>query len=106
MGGRSAANAPPLIASGVFPAHGAGQRLTAVGMIFASGVRRARVTLSDGSTTVIPARTLESEEARKSGLSEFRYAAFSVRGPWCAVRLSSQGASGRTLWSGSIDTSC
>ncbi len=75
-------------------------------MIFASGVRGARITVSDGSSTVIRARRLETEEAYRAGLDDYRYAAFSVRGPWCAVRLASQGRTGRTLWSGGINIPC
>jgi hypothetical protein len=102
--GRGSAGAAPLVASGVFT--GEGRNLTAVGMIFPAGVRRARITFSDGSATVIRANRLATEEAREAGLEEYRYAAFSVPGRWCAVSLASIGRSGRTLWAGDIDTPC
>jgi hypothetical protein len=103
---RSTTAGSPLVASGVFSGQEKGQELTAVGMIFPSSVRRARVTFSDGSSTLIKAEKLDTEEARKAALNEYRYAAFSVRGPWCATGLTSISRTGRTLWSGPIDTPC
>ena len=103
---RSGATDPPLIASGIFKGDGTDSDLTAVGMMFPAGVSRAQITLSDGSSTLIRAHRLDSEEARRAGLGGYRYAAFSVRGPWCAVRMASQSRSGRTLWAGAIETAC
>jgi hypothetical protein len=97
--GRLAATEPPLIVRG---AAGAGlqPKLTAVGMIFSAAIHRVRITLSDGSRATIPLHTLTSDQARGSRLGQFRYAAFSVRGQWCAERLIGQSATGRTLWEG------
>jgi hypothetical protein len=104
---RLAANAPPLIVSGAVTAAGSRPKLTAVGMIFPAAIRRVRIVHSDGTTATIPLDRLSSDQARGSSLGQFRYAAFSVRGPWCAERLIGQGASGRTLWdSGSDTASC
>lgn len=103
---RSAVGAAPLVASGVFTGTGTGQDLTAVGMIFPAAVRRARVTESDGSSTEIRTESFDTEEARSAGLDDYRYAVFSVRGPWCASSLASISRTGRTLWSGAVDAPC
>jgi hypothetical protein len=97
---RLAVTEAPLIASGVVPGGGPNPRLTAIGMIFASKVRKLRITDFDGTTTTIPAKQFTADQSREGGLAGLRYAAFSVRGPWCPERLVSQSRSGRTLWEG------
>jgi hypothetical protein len=98
-----AASDQPLIVSGAMTGAGSRPKLTAVGMIFPATIRRVRIVLSDGTLATIPLHTLSSDQARGSRLGQFRYAAFSVRGPWCAESLIGQGASGRTLWESGID---
>ena len=90
----------PLVASGVVPSSGPQAQLTAVGMIFSSKVRRVQITDSDGTTATITASELSTDQSRGGGLAGLRYAAFSVRGPWCPERLVSLSGSGRTLWEG------
>ncbi|HEX6229188.1 MAG TPA: hypothetical protein VFZ41_06960 [Solirubrobacterales bacterium] len=97
----------PLIVSGELPRTPTRPKLTTVGMIFSAAIRRVRVTLADGSRRTIRLDRLSSFEARSTGLERVSYAAFSVRGPWCAERLVSQSAAGRTLWdSGAHDLAC
>lgn len=98
--GALAATEAPLVASGVVPSSGPQAQLTAVGMIFSSKVRRVQITDSDGTTATIVANELSSDQSRGGGLAGLRYAAFSVRGPWCPERLVSLSGSGRTLWEG------
>jgi hypothetical protein len=97
----------PLIVSGELPRTTAHPKLTTVGMIFSGAIRRVRITFGDGSRRTIQLDRLSSVEARRAGLGRLRYAAFSVRGPWCAERLVSESATGRTLWdSGAYDLAC
>jgi hypothetical protein len=98
--GNLAATEAPLVASGVVPSSGSEARLTAVGMIFSSKVRRVRISYANGSSTTIPASRLSPDQSRDSELSGLRYAAFSVRGPWCPETMASISASGRILWQG------
>jgi hypothetical protein len=93
----------PLIASGAVPGHGLNPRLTAIGMIFASKVRRVRITYSDGTTATIAAERFTAGQSREGGLSGLRYTAFSVAGSWCPVQLVSLSGSGRALWEGEVD---
>ncbi len=72
-------------------------------MIFSSKVRRVQITYSDGTTATIPAHEFSADQSRSGGLAGFRYAAFSVHGPWCPERLVSQSGSGRTLWDGTVE---
>lgn len=98
--GTLAATEPPLVASGVVPSSGPQPRLTAVGMIFSSKVRRVRITYADGSSATIPANEFSPDQSHEAELSGLRYAAFSVRGPWCPELMASISGSGRTLWEG------
>jgi hypothetical protein len=98
---------PPLIASGVQKVGAGSVRATAVGMIFAPGVRSVHVTYSNGASAKIPLHQLTPDQARDAHLQRFRYTAFAVRGLWCAERLVSLDASGRPLWdSGADDYEC
>jgi hypothetical protein len=104
---RMAATQQPLIVNGEVPRSAAHPKLTAVGMIFSAAVNRVRITFGDGSRRTIQLDRLSSAEARGTGLGRLKYAAFSVRGSWCAERLVSQSATGRTLWdSGIYDLAC
>jgi hypothetical protein len=85
------------------PGSGPNPRLTAVGMIFASRVRRVRITYADGTKATIGADTFTVGQSNESGLAGLRYAAFSVAGSWCPVRLVSLSGSGRPLWEGEVD---
>jgi hypothetical protein len=98
--GTPVATEAPLVASGVVPSSGPQARLTAVGMIFSSKVRRVRITYAGGSSTTIPASRFSPDQSRDGELSGLRYAAFSVQGPWCPELMASISASGRTLWEG------
>jgi hypothetical protein len=98
--GTLAATEQPLVASGVVPSSGDQPRLTAVGMIFSAKVRQVRITYAGGTSTTISANRLSPDQSRDSELSGLRYAAFSVRGPWCPELLASISGSGRTLWEG------
>jgi hypothetical protein len=97
--GPAAAEAP-LVASGVVPSSGPQPKLTAVGMIFSSRVRRIRITYAGGESSTIPASEFSPDQSHDGELSGLRYAAFSVRGPWCPDRMASISGSGRTLWEG------
>jgi hypothetical protein len=98
--GRLAATEAPLVASGVVPSSGPQPKLTAVGMIFSAKVRRIRITYSDGTSKTIPANEFSAEESHDGELGGLRYAAFSVRGPWCPESMASISGSGRVLWEG------
>lgn len=94
---------PPLVAGGVQPSSGANAKVTVVGMIFPIAARRLRVTLGDGSRRTIHLERLSGGRARGAGLEPFSYAAFAIRGEWCAERLVSENAGGRVLWDSGID---
>jgi hypothetical protein len=101
--GTLAAGEAPLVASGVVPSSGPQPKLTAVGMIFSSKVRRVRITYMGGDSTTIAVNRFSADQTHDGELGGLRYAAFSVRGPWCPERLASISASGRTLWEGVLD---
>jgi hypothetical protein len=94
---------PPLIATGVQPSSGESVDMTAVGMIFAPAARRVRITLSDGRQEAIQLHRFSHRQARAARLSRFEYAAFATRGLWCAERIVSLSATGKTLWDSGID---
>jgi hypothetical protein len=94
---------PPLIASAAQPSAGASVKMSAIGMIFSPAARRVRITLAGGRTESVPLRSFEPAHARGIELPPFRYAAFAIRGEWCAERLVSLGASGAVLWDSGID---
>jgi hypothetical protein len=98
--GSLAATEAPLVASGVVPSRGPQPKLTAVGMIFSSKVHRVRISYVDGTTAMIPANDFSADQSHVGELSGLRYAAFSVRGPWCPEGMATISASGRTLWEG------
>jgi hypothetical protein len=98
--GSPAATEAPLVASGVVPSSGPQPKLTAVGMIFSAKVRRVRIHYADGSVDTIEANELSPDQSHEGELSGLRYAAFSVRGPWCPELMASISGSGRTLWEG------
>lgn len=93
----------PLIASATQQSAGASVQMSAVGMIFAPATRRVRITLAGGRTETIHLRRFEPSHARGAELPSFRYAAFAIRGEWCAERLVSLGASGAALWDSGLD---
>ena len=97
-GERLRAGSVPLIANSLQNGGRAGGELSAVGMVFAPAARRVRLTFADGSEATIALR-----RGRVAGLRRFRYAAFLVRGIWCAERVVSEAASGRTLWDSGVD---
>jgi hypothetical protein len=94
---------PPLIAVGAQPGTGAPAKISAVGMLFAPAARRLRITFAGGRTDTIGLRKLDSAEAGAARLRAFRYAAFAIRGEWCAERLASLSAGGRVLWDSGVD---
>ena len=94
---------PPLVASGAQPSTGAPVRMSAVGMIFAPGVHRVRVTFGGGRQETIALSKIDPAEAAASGVAGLRYAAFAIHGTWCAERLVSESASGKTLWDSGTD---
>jgi hypothetical protein len=94
---------PPLVATGVQPSTGNSADMTAVGMIFAPAVRQVRITLSDGREEIVHLQKFSARQARSARLSRFEYAAFAVRGLWCAERIVSIGATGGTLWDSGTD---
>jgi hypothetical protein len=94
---------PPLIATGVQPSSGNSADMTAVGMIFAPAVRQVRITLSDGREETVNLHKFSQRQARAARLSRFEYAAFATRGLWCAERMVSVGATGKTLWDSGTD---
>jgi hypothetical protein len=101
-----ATTAPPLVASGTAPSRGDTTKLTAVGMIFAPAVRSVRITSRGGEVSTVTARRSSSQQSRTAELGRFKYAAFSVRGPWCAASMTTLGSSGRVLWDGEVDATC
>jgi hypothetical protein len=94
---------PPLIAVGAQPSTAAPAKISAVGMLFAPAARRLRVTFAGGRTDTIGLRKLDSANAGTAWLRAFRYAAFAIRGEWCAERLVSLSAGGRVLWDSGVD---
>ncbi len=100
-GGALSNAGPPLVATGVRP--GGSRSMSVVGMIFAPGVRSVRVTLGDGRQATIDSRPVDPALQRSLGLGRFRYAAFAIRGTWCAERLVSLGATGAVLWDSGLD---
>jgi hypothetical protein len=98
----TAAN-PPLLATGVQPSSGNSVKMTAVGMIFAPAVREVRITLTGGQEKTVRLHRLSIAQSRSARLERFEYAAFAIRGLWCAERLVSLTATGRTLWDSGTD---
>jgi hypothetical protein len=94
---------PPLIATGVQPSSGESVEMTAVGMIFAPAARQVHITLSDGREEMIQLHKFSNRQARAARLSHFEYAAFAIRGVWCAERMVSLSATGKTLWDSGTD---
>jgi hypothetical protein len=98
---------PPLLATGVQPSSGNSVKMTAVGMIFAPAVRQVRITLSGGREQTIHLHKFSPSQANSARLTRFEYAAFAIRGLWCAERLISQSATGKVLWdSGANEFGC
>ena len=79
-------------------------RCSVVGMVSAPTVRRVRITFRGGSEQTIRMQPIRSEQARRLGLGRFRYAAFTIRGVWCAERLVSLSAAGSVLWDSGLDS--
>jgi hypothetical protein len=105
--GRLSPTEAPLIASGVKPTNPRQAGLSIVGMVFAPRVSSVRVTFAGGSSRTLALRRLTQPQARATGLGRLRYAAFLVRGTWCAERLISLNSSGRALWdSGTNEYDC
>jgi hypothetical protein len=94
---------PPLVATSVQPSSGESVRMTAVGMIFAPAVRVVRITLSDGRPETIHLHRFSHTQAANARLGRFEYAAFAIRGLWCAERMISQSATGKTLYDSGTD---
>lgn len=94
---------PPLIATGVQPSSGEVIDMTAVGMIFAPAVRRVRITLSSGRQQTVELHKFSATQARSARLDRFEYAAFAIRGLWCAERMVSESATGKLLWDSGTD---
>ena len=95
---------PPLVAMGMRPAGSGSRQMSVVGMISAPAVRRVRITFRGGVEQTIQMQPVDSEQARRLGLGRFRYAAFAIRGVWCAERLVSLGAAGSVLWDSGLDS--
>jgi hypothetical protein len=102
-GGHLTATDPPLLATGVQPSSGETVKMTAVGMIFAPAVRQVQITLSGGRQETVHLHKFSPNQARSARLSRFEYAAFAIRGLWCAERLVSQSGTGKTLWDSGTD---
>ena len=100
---RLTASEPLVIASGARPGLAGPAKFTAVGMVFAPAARFVRATFVDGSSETIALRSLSPTQSHSSRLMRFRFAAFAVTGTWCAERLVSLSASGRTLWDTGTD---
>jgi hypothetical protein len=94
---------PPLVATGVQPSSGESVDMTAVGMILAPAARMVRITLSDGRQETIHLHRFSASQARSARLGRFEYAAFAIRGVWCAERIVSLSATGKTLWDSGTD---
>jgi len=96
--GRPKASQAPVVANATQPSNGAAARMTAVGMLVPAAVQRLEVTFGDGSRTAIPLRDLSPAQAQATSLPGYHYAAFVVRGEWCAERMVTEAGAGRTLW--------
>ena len=57
----------------------------------------------DGSLGMIEPRRLTPPQARAARVGRYRYAAFAIRGPWCATQLITFDARGDTLWEADSD---
>jgi hypothetical protein len=101
--GSLTASDPPLVATSVQPSSGESVQMTAIGMMFAPAARVVRISLSDGRQETIHLHRLSRSQATAARLSRFEYAAFAIRGLWCAERMVSQSASGKTLWDSGTD---
>jgi hypothetical protein len=101
--GRLSADEAPLIASAGQPSTGSKPKMTAVGMVFAPATRRLRITLAGGRKTTLRLEKLSRDQAHAARLEPLRYAAFVVRGAWCAERLVTENAAGRPLWDSGVD---
>jgi hypothetical protein len=89
---------PPLLASGIQPGAGTPKGMTAVGMLVSPVVTRVWVALSNGRRMTVRLRRLTPRQAQAAKIRRYRYAAFAVRGEWCAERTVTYDARGRTLY--------
>jgi hypothetical protein len=88
---------PPLIASGIQP--GAAPRgLTAVGLLVSPEVRRIWVDLAGGRHMTVRLQQMTPKQAQAARIRRYRYAAFVVRGEWCAERMITYDGRGRALY--------
>jgi hypothetical protein len=101
--GRLTVSDGPLIASAGQPSDGREPKMTAVGMIFPSVARRVQITVAGGRRTTLSLQKLTPDQAHAARLAPLRYAAFVVRGAWCAERLVSMNAAGKPLWDSGVD---
>ena len=93
--------AAPLIATSIQTGGAAATRRSAVGMAFASSVRKVRITLAGGrELALVPSKP---DRARGGASSRLRFVAFTVRGVWCAERIVSRGVGGAVLWDSGVD---
>lgn len=88
---------PPLMASGIQPS-AAPRGLTAVGLLVSPKVRRIWVDLTGGRQMTVHLRQMTPKQARAARIRRYRYAAFVVRGEWCAERMITYDGRGRTLY--------
>jgi hypothetical protein len=104
---RLTSTAPPLIGTAVQAGGRASSKLTTVGMVFAPAARRVRVTLAGDHTATFRLRKMTPGQARVAKLAPLRYAALVLHGAWCAERVVSESATGKTLWeSGPSESAC
>jgi hypothetical protein len=85
------------IVGAVQPSYRGGKpRITAIAAAFSPVVKRVATTDFDGSQKEIQLRRV-----RLRARPEFSYAAFAVRGAWCASELRTYDRSGEVLWTAS-----
>jgi hypothetical protein len=73
---------------------------TVLGMAFPRRVRSVRLWLEGRGSRLVRLRLLNTEQAAFAGLTQFRYAAEGIAGPFCLRRVATYGAGGRRLATG------
>ena len=88
-----------IIVASVEPNYVEGRPLmTAVGLAFQKRVSKIEVFGADGSAEVIRPHTPKHKQNGGAQVDNYRYAGFSVRGPWCIDQIVTFDRRGDSLW--------
>lgn len=96
---------PPLLAVATEATHDS-STFSTVGIVAAPSVHRIEVMFNGGRRRVVRLDSPRDPALRVANLAPIRYAALTLRTPWCGERLMSIGGNGRVLWDSGDIGSC